>query len=91
MPARRPEELEVSEVEARRAFLKNCAKYAAAMPPAITLLLAAGDARADPTSDSPACTKPDPSNEEKPPNCPNGAEGAVTESGELVDPELSAQ
>ena len=33
-----------SELEARRAFLKNCAKYAAAMPPAITLLLSAGQA-----------------------------------------------
>ena len=36
----------VSEVEARRAFLKNCAKYAAATPPAIALLLSAGGAKA---------------------------------------------
>jgi hypothetical protein len=90
MPARRPEELEVSEVEARRAFLKNCAKYAAAMPPAITLLLAAGDAKADPTSDSPACNEP-PGNPTQPPTCPNGTEAAATESGELIDPELTAQ
>ena len=30
-----------SDVEARRAFLKGCAKYAVAMPPAVTLLLSA--------------------------------------------------
>lgn len=30
-----------SDAEARRAFLKGCAKYAVAMPPAVTLLLSA--------------------------------------------------
>jgi hypothetical protein len=30
-----------SDLEARRAFLKGCAKYAVAMPPAVTLLLSA--------------------------------------------------
>ena len=35
------EEFETSKVEARRAFLKNCAKYAIAMPPAISLLVSA--------------------------------------------------
>ncbi len=46
MPSKGLEESEVFEVEARRAFLKNCAKYAAATPPAIALLLSAGDAKA---------------------------------------------
>lgn len=83
MPAKRPQELETSEAEARRAFLKNCAKYAAAMPPAITLLLAAGDAKADPKASSPACNEP-PGNPDKPDNCPDGA-------GAPVDPELIPQ
>ena len=47
MPAKRPNELDTSEVEARRAFLKNCAKYAAAMPPAITMLVSAHNVLGD--------------------------------------------
>ena len=35
------------EAEARRAFLGNCAKYAAGMPPAIALLLSASRASGD--------------------------------------------
>ena len=44
MTDRSSEELERAEIEKRRAFLKNCAMYAAAMPPAITLLLSAQNA-----------------------------------------------
>ncbi len=40
-PTKGTEEAALSEGAARRAFLTNCAKYAVAMPPAITLLLAA--------------------------------------------------
>ncbi len=40
-PTKGTEEAALSEGAARRAFLNNCAKYAVAMPPAITLLLAA--------------------------------------------------
>lgn len=40
-PTKGTEEAALSEGAARRAFLSNCAKYAVAMPPAITLLLAA--------------------------------------------------
>lgn len=39
-------ESNLSEVEARRRFLKNCAKFAAGMPPAVTLLLQAARASA---------------------------------------------
>ena len=46
MPDKRPDERDASEVEARRAFLKNCAKYAAAMPPAIAILVSAKNALA---------------------------------------------
>ena len=48
LQAKGSEESEVFEVEARRAFLKNCAKYAAAAPPAISLLLSVGNAKAQP-------------------------------------------
>jgi hypothetical protein len=41
MPVKGPEEFVSSKVEARRAFLKNCAKYAVSMPPAISLLVSA--------------------------------------------------
>ena len=40
------EEDEASETVARRAFLRNCAKFAAATPPAIALLLYADKAAA---------------------------------------------
>ncbi len=40
-PTKGTEEAALSEGAARRAFLTNCAKYAVAMSPAITLLLAA--------------------------------------------------
>ncbi len=36
-----------SDLEARRAFLKGCAKYAVAMPPAVTLLLSANPASSE--------------------------------------------
>ncbi len=42
------EVLGASDVEARRAFLKGCAKYAVAMPPAVTLLLSANHANSAP-------------------------------------------
>ena len=44
MPVNNLEDLETSKLEARRAFLKNCAKYAVAMPPAISLLVSAQSA-----------------------------------------------
>ena len=34
-----PETRDLSEAAARRRFLKNCAKFAAGMPPAVTLLM----------------------------------------------------
>ncbi len=45
-----------SDVEARRAFLKGCAKYAVAMPPAVTLLLSANHANSVPPAA--ACSFP---------------------------------
>jgi len=39
-----PEGFKSSDIEARRKFLKNCATYAAAMPPAIALLVSADKA-----------------------------------------------
>ena len=44
------EVLGASDVEARRAFLKGCAKYAVAMPPAVTLLLSANPASSEHTT-----------------------------------------
>ena len=44
-----------AKTEARRAFLINCAKFAAAAPPAITLLLAAGETEGQ--SQTPACSQ----------------------------------
>jgi hypothetical protein len=39
---------ELSEVDARRKFLRNCAKFAAGTPPAVALLLSASrQSRAD--------------------------------------------
>ena len=86
------------EVEARRAFLKNCAKYAAATPPAIALLLSMGDAKANHgplfSAGNPACNNPGQVGD---PHCPQGLQGATqgtTEGAtdpELNDPELNAQ
>ena len=87
MPSKGSEESEVFEVEARRAFLRNCGKYAVAMPPAIYLLLSAKDASAVPASDSPACLPPG-SSGEKNPNCP-GFDPNATEGP--TDPEINAQ
>lgn len=81
-----------SEVEARRAFLKNCAKYAAATPPAIALLLSVGNAKAQVfTSDDPQCQEP--GNPTNPPQCPGAPEGATegATDPELTDPEAEAQ
>ena len=50
------EVLGASDVEARRAFLKGCAKYAVAMPPAVTLLLSANHANSQPPAA--ACSFP---------------------------------
>ena len=59
MPSKGLEESEVFELEARRAFLKNCAKYAAATPPAISLLLSVGNAKAHIVSSAdPQCSGP---------------------------------
>ena len=44
MTANALQPIETSEVEARRVFLANCAKYAIGMPPAIALLLSARSA-----------------------------------------------
>ena len=44
MTAKILESVETSEVEARRVFLENCARYAIGMPPAIALLLSARSA-----------------------------------------------
>ena len=55
------------EQTARRAFLRHCATYAAGMPPAITLLLSADDAKADPVKKcSEFCADPSPP---QPPSC----------------------
>jgi hypothetical protein len=88
------------EVEARRAFLKNCAKFATATPPAIALLLSVGNAKADHFSaGNPQCN--DPTNPDQPPHCPQNLGGSQTtleetadplaDDPELADPELEAQ
>ena len=98
MPVNNPKSLETSEVEARRAFLRNCAKYAAATPPAIALLLSVGNAKAHHLrSGSEQCQREPP----KHPHCPGesqslteGATQIATEGPthpELADPELEAQ
>ena len=96
MPAKGSEKSEVFEVEARRAFLKNCAKYAAATPPAVALLLSVGKAKADHFSAGhPSCNNP--GNPNQPPHCPGGSQSlteGATEGAtdpELTDPELEAQ
>jgi hypothetical protein len=66
MPVRKSKNLDTSEVEARRAFLKNCAKFAAAMPPAISLLISADEAFGAPKKCSAFCTDPSPP---QPPSC----------------------
>jgi hypothetical protein len=87
-----------SEAEARRAFLKNCAKYAATTPPAIALLLSADKAKANHFSaGDPQCQ--DPGSPNAPPHCPpvSGAEFTGEEEAqgtidpEVIDPELEAQ
>ena len=89
MPSKGSEESEVFEVEARRAFLKNCAKFAAATPPAISLLLSVGDAKAQEfTSDDPQCLPP--GNLDEPPQCPDDGTLATATEGP-TDPELNAQ
>jgi hypothetical protein len=61
MPVKDLEEMDASKDEARRAFLKNCATYAAAMPPAISLLVSAQGAfgQVNPQC-SKLCPAPDP-------------------------------
>ncbi len=62
------EALGTSDVEARRAFLKGCAKYAAAMPPAVTLLLSASPASSQNANCSVVCANPP--DVEPPCDCP---------------------
>jgi hypothetical protein len=56
MPDKGLEEFETSTVEERRAFLKNCAKFAATMPPAITLLVSASGAWGQETPPGVGCS-----------------------------------
>ena len=98
MASKGSEKSEVFEAEARRTFLKNCGKYAAATPPAIALLLSMGDAKANHgplfSAGNPACNNPGQVGD---PHCPQGLQGATqgtTEGAtdpELNDPELNAQ
>jgi hypothetical protein len=55
MPAKDMEDLEISKIEARRTFLKNCAKYAAAMPPAISILVSVESALG--ATNNPNCSR----------------------------------
>lgn len=68
-----------SERSARRAFLQNCAQYAVAVPPAISLVLSVSEAAA-----KPPCSTNENVNE-KNPNCPGGQPATVNEGA--VDPE----
>jgi hypothetical protein len=97
VPVNNPKNLATSEVEARRAFLKNCAKFAAATPPAIALLLSVGHAKAHHlTSGSEQCQREPP----KHPHCPGESQSSTQQSStqfaaegptdpELADPELT--
>ena len=96
VPAKRPNELDTSEVAARRAFLKNCAKYAAAMPPAITMLVSAHNALGQGGGLSQACqvTCNNPSEDPLAPDCDCPESGVAgpsvpdESSSSTGDPEL---
>ena len=82
MPVKDLEDLETSNLEARRAFLRGCAKYAVAMPPAISLLMSADEAFADPVKKcSEFCADPSPP---QPPSCECG----TPESDPALNPSL---
>ena len=81
MPVKNRKNLKTSEVEARRAFLKNCAKFAASMPPAITLLISADEAFGVPQRCSAFCADPTPP---EPPSCDCSVEAGALESNPLL-------
>ena len=97
VPAKRPNELDPSEVAARRAFLKNCAKYAAAMPPAITMLVSAHNALGGHVPGHSQACNVICNNPSEPPspecNCPEsgvaGPSDPAASSSSTVDPELT--
>ncbi len=75
-----------SDVEARRAFLKGCAKYAVAMPPAVTLLLSANPATTTehtPANCSVICQNP---GEDNPCDC-DGETEPLSGGSSLLSPE----
>lgn len=91
-PANR-QEVDATEAASRRAFLRNCATYAAAMPPAISLLLSARAANADHSTLHACLTDPPSDAPDQNPHCENVGGSTLnlnTTEGE-PDPELLAQ
>ncbi len=64
------EVLGTSDVEARRAFLKGCDKYAVAMPPSVTLLLSANPVTSQTTSANCSVVCANPADDEPACDCP---------------------
>ena len=82
------EVLGASDVEARRAFLKGCAKYAVAMPPAVTLLLSANPATSEHTSAACSVICPNPSEEPQACHCVDETGAPLGGDPSLLDPEV---
>ena len=77
-------EKNISEAEARRRFLKNCAKFAAGMPPAVTLLLQA--ARAAAQEEDPVILEMEEAQAAVPPGCSLGKDPPLPDPNPQCDP-----